>query len=634
MKIALVMKDYDEGKGGAERYLVAMAQQLAGHGISVDLIVNKCKGNSPEGIGVRKVKAITRSSVLRPWSFNRAVQQFLKSNSYDLVYGLTQIYPQDVYRAGGGLEHEWLRIRYPKWWQQIFNRLRPKIALRLYMENQIFKAGNFKKIITNSLLCKYQILGRYQIAPEDIVVVYNGLNRKEFSLEVKELYRERIRKELGISSEDKVILFVSNNWKRKGLRELLAALAEINDPALRLLVLGRGNKNKFGSFCRKLQISSRVIFAGVTDRPWEYYGAGDLLVLPTYYDPCANVCLEALACGLPVVTTRMNGASELIQTGLNGWIVEDPKDIQNLVNKIKLALCNNDLVQKREQIAVSCQKFTLEKNVTETLTVLESCSQNDRSVSKVVVNNGYRKLLEKNNWLDFNHVMNFNGGELFKKNKLRSVIKVCIGDDDFFIKRHFKDKGESGALQEWQSVNRLQAIGINTMQAAAMGQDESTRQSFLMTAALTEGQRLEDFIPQYFQGKLTEHKLRQKRDLIAAVARLTRRLHENALFHKDFYAGHIFVSNESEGFKLTLIDLQRLTEHRFRSLRWQIKDLASLNFSCCWAIITNTDRLRFLKYYLGDRIFNRRGKSIVSKITAKTKFITEHTEKLLERRKK
>ena len=570
-----------------------------------------------------------------PLSFNRAVQKLLGKRKYDLVYGLTQIYPQDVFRLGGGLEHSWFSIRYPKFWQQLINVIRPKVAVRLWVENKIFSPGNYKKIITNSRLCKNQLLSRYPIDPAAVTVAYNGIDRTNFSHHVRGQYRQQVREELKIPLTAKVILFVSHNWKRKGLRELIVALGRLKKDSLWLLVVGRGRPKRWRRLIAGQGLAKRVIFIGTTTTPWRYYGAADLFVLPTYYDPCANVCLEALACGLPVVTTKMNGASELICAGKNGYIVTRPQAVVELAEYInELLFCRDSELLAREALR-AVKDLTLEKNVDMTIVALAEAGENQSAVNGVLAGNGYRSWLADKGWLAADKVMAFSGGQLLKKNKLRSVVRFEDKGKVYYLKRHFSRRGGVWARREWQNIFRLRSLGINTMTPVAVGWEPDGRQAYFITEALEDAERLEDFIPRYFKPPLSAEKSGQKRVLIRQLARLTKWLHDNCLFHKDFYSGHIFVraSGEGERFTLFLIDLQRVAEHRLLRGHWQVKDLTSLNFSCPFAAISDSDRIRFLRCYLGGNNFTGRRRQLLGRINRKTKKIAGHTEKMLARRK-
>lgn len=136
------------------------------------------------------------------------------------------------------------------------------------------------------------------------------------------------------------LLFVAHNFELKGLRPLLAAVARARRAGLRvrLTVVGRGRVGTFRRLAEKNEIADDVVFAGAV--PYAampaLYRAHDALVHPTFYDPFSLVVIEALASGTPVVTTRRNGASEILTPGEEGFLLEDPGDAEALVRVFEL----------------------------------------------------------------------------------------------------------------------------------------------------------------------------------------------------------------------------------------------------------------------------------------------------------
>jgi len=628
MKIALVMKDYDINKSGAERYLAGIVSEMAKEGVSVDLIAARFKGRIPDGVVKRPVKALMKSSILKPITFNWAVQRLLKKLHYDIVYGLTQIYPQDVYRAGGGVEHSWYKIKYPRWWMRIINYIRPRIAVRLYMENQIFKSSNFRMIITNSLFCKYQILANYKILPENITVIYNGVDKTRFFPETRTLYRKTVRDKLGIPDSAKVILFISNNWRKKGLAELIKAVSRLNKP-IWLIAAGKGKRAGYIRLAKSLNVSERILFVKHSVEPWQYYGTADLCALPTYYDPCSNVALEALACGLPVITTRANGAREFIIEGENGYLIDRPQDIRKMAKDIYSVLFENNIERMREKAADSVKHLTIKENVRKTLNVFSGLYPKGRvfSPNNLLVKNSYRDFFREQGWDSAENIMAVSSGILYKRNRFRSVVKIPANGKNLFLKRHFNTSQSLWAEREWHNIYRLNAVGIPTMTPAAFGTGRTG--SFLFTESLEPAQSLKDFISSYFIRPLDNKRFSEKLRLTARLAELAKRLHQNNLFHKDFYTGHIFIERLGGNFKLYLIDVQRVCEYTQFQNRWQVKDLASLNFSCENTAVTNADKMRFFKLYLGIDKLNVKEKAFAYKIISKTKRISRHTYKKL-----
>jgi UDP-glucose:(heptosyl)LPS alpha-1,3-glucosyltransferase len=220
-------------------------------------------------------------------------------------------------------------------------------------------------------MVKQDVMHWYGIPEDRIAVVYNGVDTERFHPQNRQ-YREEIRRRHGIGDEF-VILFVSNNFRMKGLVYLIRALAEIkkSDPiSYKCLVLGRDRKAPYVRLAEKLGISQEVIFAGSTDEPAKYYGAADLLVHPTFYDACSLTVLEALASGLPVITTVLNGAAGTITDGQGGFVIQSPRDHQALPEKIAFFFDERRRQESRVLARRCMERFPMELNYRQMVSVL------------------------------------------------------------------------------------------------------------------------------------------------------------------------------------------------------------------------------------------------------------------------
>ena len=223
-------------------------------------------------------------------------------------------------------------------------------------------------IICNSQLCKRQAVSYFKVPEEKIRVIYNGVDHAQFHPGLKDSYNKKIRKRLHIPEEAVVILFIARNFKRKGLQYLIQSLPLIRrgKEPITVLVVGRGNPFPFRRIAQQIGLGEQLLFVEETDNIFHYYGVGDIVVLPTLYDPFSNVCLEALACGIPVITTRENGASEIIHPGETGVVISAPPNCVELAASISSFLPHKvrDLVRKKAPQSV--QNFTLEENTLKT----------------------------------------------------------------------------------------------------------------------------------------------------------------------------------------------------------------------------------------------------------------------------
>ena len=333
MRIALVGRGYSVWWGGAERVMVEFSQALKEEGVDVEVFVEKVDEDSPQDVPIKRIKPLKINSALKLYTFHKEVDSALKKSHFDVVFGMTQFFPLDIYWAGGGVYRHWMKLRFEN---PVVRGLKyvvsPAHFVMRWLEENIMKKENHRHIITNSQLVKEQMLEYFHIEPERVSVVYNGIDHRIFNPEVRR-YRKEIRESYGIKEDTLVVLFVANNWERKGLRTLIRAMAETE---FTLLVVGRGRKEGFTGEAQRLGIGEdRLIFTGPQKNVERFYGASDVFVLPTQYDPCSGVCLEAMATGLPVITTRSNGAAELIEEGKNGFVMEDWLDHTGLAGFVE-----------------------------------------------------------------------------------------------------------------------------------------------------------------------------------------------------------------------------------------------------------------------------------------------------------
>lgn len=372
MKIALVIKHYGLLQGGAERYAVDLSRALVEAGCEVHVLANRYEPDGPATVRFHQVKMIHKPSWLRVLSFAGNTRKIIAEEQFDIVYALTQIYPQDLYLTGGGVYRHWLRVRYPspglRWLACL---ARPIHLANVYLESRLYAAGNNRMVIANSRLCKNHVQSYWQVPEERIALIYHGVDHAIFNPQNAGAGRWATRRSLGIADETPLLLFVSNNWKRKGLTTILRSLGDLEHfhPSFALMVIGRGNPKAYRGLIEKYDLEQRVHFIGHTDEILNYYGAADLVVLPTLYDSFGNVCIEAMACGTAVITSRSSGVAELIRPGVNGFVLEDPQDAGELSNLLTACSRPDKLRQMGRAAGETALEYTPERNARETLAV-------------------------------------------------------------------------------------------------------------------------------------------------------------------------------------------------------------------------------------------------------------------------
>jgi UDP-glucose:(heptosyl)LPS alpha-1,3-glucosyltransferase len=299
-----------------------------------------------EGIHFHPVKTIAFPKSLRLLSFAIRATREIENANYDITLGVGNTLKADILQPHGGVHGAWFwrslrAYDHPFLWVIKFlgRVLSPKQWVQGYIERAAYKRNDFYKIVAISDMVKQDVMRWYGVPEGRVVVIYNGVDTERFHPRNRK-YRDEIRRKHGIGNE-LVLLFVSNNFRMKGLVYLIKALAEINklDPSsYKCLVLGRDRKAPYIRLAEKWGISQEVIFAGSTDEPEKYYGAADLLVHPTFYDACSLAVLEALASGLPVITTASNGASGILSHGEDGWVINEMEKGDQLKRAIKYFL--------------------------------------------------------------------------------------------------------------------------------------------------------------------------------------------------------------------------------------------------------------------------------------------------------
>ena len=369
IRFAIGLLDFSKKRGGAERYLVDLCTRMAGEGYEVHVYAEQWDVEDSR-IYFHPVRTIPFPKSLRLLSFAIRATKEIENGNYDITFGVGNTLKADILQPHGGVHWAWfwrsLRVYdHPILWAVKFlgRVFSPKQWVSGWVEDAPYRAKRLRAIIAISDMVKQDMMHWYQIPEERITVVYNGVDIEHFHPRNRQ-YREEIRRRHGIG-EELVILFVSNNFRMKGLGFLIRALAEVkkeDHPSLRLLVLGRDRKEPYLRLAKKIGISEEVVFAGSTDEPEKYYGAADLLVHPTFYDACSLTVLEALASGLPVITTHCNGASGIITQGQEGFVISDPRDDQVLVEKISFFL-NREKVEKASIAARQlAESYSLERN--------------------------------------------------------------------------------------------------------------------------------------------------------------------------------------------------------------------------------------------------------------------------------
>lgn len=339
MKIALGIREFLPEKGGAERYCYDLMHFFADKGLEVH-VYSAAFPARDRRLYFHQVPVIPHPKSLQVLSFAVNCRSMMKEEQFDCIMGIGDTLHTDLLQPHGGVHWKWFwrglegyRKPFPWVFKFLGRSLSPKQWAKGFIEDAPY--ANAKKIIAISEMVKKDIRDYYGIPEARLTVIYNGVDTERFHPRNKG-YREKIRSRYGLSSDDLLLIFVSHNFRLKGLRYLIQALALIKRKRenVKLLVIGRDRAEPYRRLSKKMGCADDVLFAGGVKDLERYYASADILVHPTFYDPCSLVVLEALASGLPVITTRRNGAGGIIEDGLEGLVLDDPRKIKTLAEAI------------------------------------------------------------------------------------------------------------------------------------------------------------------------------------------------------------------------------------------------------------------------------------------------------------
>jgi UDP-glucose:(heptosyl)LPS alpha-1,3-glucosyltransferase len=363
-RIAFVRRGYSQS-GGAEAYLKRLADGIVKADHEVQLITSNEWPRDQWPFG-----SIERLSATTVIGFADELEQIRPRLQRDILFSLERVWSCDVYRAGDGVHRAWLarRGKFEVPLKQFVRSASRKHRDLLQLEESLFEKRKAGRVIAASQMVVNEIIDLYSYPADRIDLVRNGVPLERFRFDPE--LREESRADLNLQEDQIALLFAGSGWERKGLLFALEAMALCRNRKLRLLVAGRGDARRYKTTRVRFWREDPVRFLGEVADLVSLYAAADIFILPTIYDPFSNACLEALASGLPVVTTRSNGFSEIIEDRVHGSIVDKPSDLVGLRDAIHFWSDSSRRDAAHYANIERASQFDISKNVTQTLKIL------------------------------------------------------------------------------------------------------------------------------------------------------------------------------------------------------------------------------------------------------------------------
>jgi len=331
MKIAVVIPKYGL-VGGAEGFACEVTERLARHeDLRIHVFANQWQSRETS-ITFHKVPTIPFPRLMRPISFAYFTDKRIKTGDYDIIHSHEPIFNMDLLTLHGIPHSIWMReVRCKK--PGLFDRR------LIWLERKGLTGSRTPLVMAVSSLVKDQVLRLYKIPESKILVIHPGVSVERFSAFDRKGSRQQIRQRYGLSEDDVVVLFVGMNFEIKRLQLVIRGVADlvrenIGFSRVKLLIVGKGNKERYLSLARDLGIVNRISFVGVTHEVEKYYLASDIFAMPSAFDTFGLAVLEAMMAELPVIITQRVGAKDLIESGVQGFVLSSDPSPGDVAEKL------------------------------------------------------------------------------------------------------------------------------------------------------------------------------------------------------------------------------------------------------------------------------------------------------------
>jgi UDP-glucose:(heptosyl)LPS alpha-1,3-glucosyltransferase len=390
VNIALAIENFSPHSGGAESYAVDLARTLVSEGWEVHLFGHSWDGQ-PEQAHFHPIPRLPRWAPpsMKIVDFALRHRRMVAEHKFDVVLGFGNTVEMNVYQSHGGVHaisnlRKLDAVRNPllRFIKRLALLVTPKYHARAWIESAPFRLHRRPVVVAISDMVRDDMATYFHLDKDDIRLVYNGINQARFS--APKSSESSLREKLGFR-EEVLFLFMAYDFKKKGVGYLVEAAGELKERVgegrFGVVVVGRPPSPDLNRLVDRFGLHDTVVFPGPTKAPETFYQACDVFVLPTFYDACSLVVFEAMAAGLPAITTRNNGAAGIIHDGVDGLILKNPRDVEETAEAMERFLDAELLVTAGEAARRTAARYTLERNHRAMLDIFQEVARDSAASS-------------------------------------------------------------------------------------------------------------------------------------------------------------------------------------------------------------------------------------------------------------
>jgi UDP-glucose:(heptosyl)LPS alpha-1,3-glucosyltransferase len=606
MKFAFIIFKYFP-YGGVQRDMLRIAQDCIALGHEVTVFTGQWQGTKPDNLKIVICDSQGWLNHQKRENLIENIQQEINASYMDLIVGFNQMAGLDVYFAADSCFVAKAYDERP-WWY----RYTPRFKWFQQAEDAIFSTNSQCHILTLTLAEQFLFQHWYHTPDSRFHLMPPFLSQQRFgmpndvNIDKCQALRLDVRTSFGFKVEDQLLLLVGSGFKTKGAdRAVLAihALPVALRKQVKLLIIGQDSAHHLNKQIAELGLDAQIKVLGGRDDIHQLMQASDVLIHPARRELAGHVLLEAMACGLPVITTDKCGYASHVEQAQAGVVLKSPFS-QNDLNVVLLNLLQGNhqpyqaagrrYAQQLMQNNTGQAEANMLTQIADTIKTSQpkvSANISDKNTLLWVAPDHDAQLKD----MSFDDFMALSGFTV-RAAVNRKTMRVGLKDRSYFVKQHggvgWKEfiknylsakRPVIGAMTEVHAIQALTALGIRTTPIAAYGAKgrcAASQLSFLLTEDLGDIVSLEDICKTWLTHPPSQA---QRQAMLIAVAKLAKRFHGAGFSHRDFYLCHIALQRNvivTDNTEFYLLDLHRVLNHQPIHGSTICKDIAGLMFSC------------------------------------------------------